>query len=321
MKNSVLKLLRGALSLTLVAWLLYYLYENWDAFRASADVSLWHLVSLACCVLASWLVNAVQIQILLRMEHIHVGFWENFSVQTATFLGNLLPMRAGTALRFVYFKRLHDLEYSRMGGLVVLRTLLLVVATGFTGCLGLLALGISDHPAYAALWMVFVPMLVLPLMGWWLPDLGERLPDDRRGRIVRKFVSGFVSIKKQPKVAAQILVLMAVQFALLAMRLLISFDAIQVSILPQLLFLLAPITTLLSFISITPGNLGLREWVIGLLSQVGGYQFETGVFAGVIDRTVQMVCIFAFGAVAMVWMWARLRRKSMENHACRSAQQ
>lgn len=320
MKSGVLRLLRGVLSLALVAWLLYYLYENWDSFRASADVSLWHLASLTCCVLVSWLVNAAQIQILLRMEHIHVGFWENLAVQTATFLGNLVPMRAGTVLRFVYFKRLHDLEYSRMGGLVVLRTLLLVAATGFTGCLGLLALGMSDHPAYVVLWMVFVAMFAIPLTGWWLPDLEVRLPDNRRGRIGKKFISGFASIKKQPKVAALIFGLMLVQFTLLAMRLLISFDAIQISLLPELLLLLAPITTLLSFFSITPGNLGLREWVIGLLSQVGGYQFETGVFAGVIDRTVQMVCIFSFGAAAMVWMWMRLRKKSMEDQACRGAQ-
>lgn len=307
MRRRIGKLLQTLFAFALIAWLLFYLYQNRELFLASVDVSWGHIAGLAFCVLASWAINALQVQILLRMEEIPVGFWENFTIQTATFLGNILPMRAGTIMRFVYFKKFYGLEYSRFGGIVVLRTLLLVMATGFLGCLALLGLDTVNLSIYAILWTSFGGMFLLPILAWWLPNLEVLLPANRIGRIGRKFISGFSTIKARPKLAATVLMLMLVQFVLLSVRLLISFDALQISLSGWMLLLLSPVTTLLSFMTITPGNLGLREWVIGLLSQAGGYHFETGIFAGVIDRTVQMTCIFLLGSLAMVWVWLRLR--------------
>ena len=74
MKKIIFSILRGLLSLALVAWLGYYLYANWDLFSASADVSRYHLAALAVCILATWVINSLQVLLLLRMEHIHVGF-------------------------------------------------------------------------------------------------------------------------------------------------------------------------------------------------------------------------------------------------------
>ena len=307
MNARINRLLRNIVSLALVAGLLYYLYANWGVFQASEDVSWWHIGVLCGCVLATWVLNSIQAQMLLRMEQVSVGFWENLSIQTATILGNYLPMRAGTILRFHYFKKIHGLEYSRLGGIVALRLVILVAATGLLGCIGLGGLQLSDRPGVELLWLVFGGMFAVPLLAWWLPYRVMRLPDNRIGRLAKKFLSGFVNIKSQPRLAVIVLLLLLCQFAILSVRLFVSFDAIQVQLSPWVLLLLAPVATLSSFLTITPGNLALREWIIGFLSLVAGYPFDIGVFASTLDRAVMMVCTFFFGTVSVVWIWLRLR--------------
>jgi len=259
--------------------------------------------------------NSVQILLLLRMERVSVGFWENLSVQTATILGNYLPMRPGTILRFHYFKKIHGLEYSRLGGIVALRLFILVTATGLLGCIGLGGLQLSDRPGVTLLWLVFGSMFAVPLVAWWIPGRAIRLPDNRIGRLAQKFLSGFVTIKSRPRLAIVILLLMLCQFTVLSVRLLISFDAIQVQLSPWVLLLMAPVAMLLSYVTITPGNLGLREWIIGFLSLAAGYPFDSGVFAGSLDRVVLMGCTFFFGAISTVWLWWRLRGEGVINES------
>jgi uncharacterized membrane protein YbhN (UPF0104 family) len=321
MKKIIFSTLRGLLSLALVAWLGYYLYANWDLFSASADVSRYHLAALAVCILATWVINSLQVLLLLRMEHIHVGFWENLLVQTATLLANYVPMRIGTILRFRYFKKVHGLEYTRLGGIAGLRLLILVSATGLLGTVGLLGYWLSgDLLVNRLLWVLFLGMLCVPAATYLLAIRRFRLPGGRTGVVLGLFLSGFVSIRQQPRVAWFVLGLLLCQFVLLAIRLYISFDALQVQLSPWVLLLLAPTATLFAFLTITPGNLGLREWVIGVLSLAAGYQFDGAVFAGVIDRAVLMGCTFAFGAVGLVYLQLRLNRAGRGNQTAVAGQ-
>ena len=59
-----------------------------------------------------------------------------------------------------------------------------------------------------------------------------------------------------------------------------------------------------------PGNLGLREWIIGVISVAAGYQFDGAVFAGVVDRAVLMGVTLVFGAVGLSYLLLRLGRSS-----------
>jgi hypothetical protein len=301
--------LRGLFSIALVAWLVWYLYTNWDLFSASADASRYQLVALVLCVLATWVVNSLQVLLLLRMERVRVGFWENLLVQTATLLGNYVPMRIGTILRFRYFSRVHGLEYTRLGGIAGLRLLILVTSSGLLGTLGLLGFSLlAGRPVHGALWILFPAMLIVPMAGWLLAVRHLRLPGGRAGELLGRFLSGFVSIRRQPRIAGLVFGLLLCQFVLLSVRLHISFDVLQVQLSPWVLLMLAPTATLFAFLTLTPGNLGLREWIIGVLSLAAGYPFEGAVFAGVVDRAVLMGCTFVFGALGLGYLLVRLSR-------------
>lgn len=65
-------------------------------------------------------------------------------------------------------------------------------------------------------------------------------------------------------------------------------------------------TTLISFLSLTPGNLGLREWAIGIISFASGVDFHNGIFAGTLDRAILMAITFILGSGSLAYVWNRI---------------
>mgnify|MGYP003635865898 CR=1 FL=1 len=230
-------------------------------------------------------------------------------VQTAAILGNYLPMRAGTALRFHYFKVVHKVDYSLFGGLSAVRMVLLILATSFASLLGLIA---TEHEFSRTLWLLYGGLAAIGISLLVGIRYVRFSPTSRLGAISIRFVEGFASIGRHPWEACATLGLIFVQFSLLGVRMAICFAIIGQSISPSSLLLIVPIATLLSFLTITPGNLGLREWTIGAVSLAAGLDLSTGVFAATLDRAILVALTFAIGGPSLWWTLIKIRhaRKS-----------
>ncbi|MEO1081478.1 MAG: lysylphosphatidylglycerol synthase domain-containing protein [Pseudomonadota bacterium] len=311
MKHGALRLARGLLSAAVLLWLAWYLVENRDLLSRALQASARDLTALTLLILATWLFNSLQVLLFLRLAGLSIGFWENLLLQNATQLGNYVPLRLGTILRFRYLKVIHGIEYTRLGGIAGMRILLLTTAAGVLGCIGLAALmRDGSHTIYPILWLVFPGMIVAPLVIWMVAARLEFSADSRFGRLAQLFLSSFSALRAKPGVALCILALLLAQFLVLALRLQVSFAIVGVEMSAWVLLLLAPTGTLLVFLNLTPGNLGLREWVIGALSLATGYPFADALVAGVVDRAVLMICVFFFGAISFPLLLHRLRRAS-----------
>lgn len=301
---SVIKNLAG---LAVLIWLGYFLYENWYMFEATQEVSWSHLSILTSCVIATWLVNSQQVYILLRAQGVHVGRMENLLVQTMAILGNYLPMRMGTIMRFHYFKAVHGIEYMKFGGIVSVRVLFITFVAGFLGALTLLIwFDLSDLQDYVIV-LIFISMCIAPVILYFFrPKV--RVKNKVLVKIIGLFSQALTTVRENHRLSLLVILLLLVQFLILSVRLYVSFDAMGKSISPVAFLVLAPTATLLSFITITPGNVGLREWVIGVLSAMMAYDFDIAMFAGLLDRVVLMVCTFIFGSISSVYVWMKIHR-------------
>ena len=301
--------LSHCLAAALVAALGYYVWKNWAKHSDSLDISLSAAILICLCILGAWLVNAAQSTLMLRVNLIRSGFFENLLVQTAAILGNYLPMRAGTALRFHYFKVVHKVDYSLFGGLSAVRMVLLILATSFASLLGLIA---TEHEFSRTLWLLYGGLAAIGISLLVGIRYVRFSPTSRLGAISIRFVEGFASIGRHPWEACATLGLIFVQFSLLGVRMAICFAIIGQSISPSSLLLIVPIATLLSFLTITPGNLGLREWTIGAVSLAAGLDLSTGVFAVTLDRAILVALTFAIGGPSLWWTLIKIRhaRKS-----------
>lgn len=311
-ESKIIPLIKLLLNIAIIGMLAFYLCEHLDIFLKTLEVSWLHIFGLIVCIFITWGLNCYQLVVVFRLVSVKIGFWENMFVFIATLLVNHLPMRVGTILRMHYFKKIHGVDYAMFGGLSSARMIMVISSTGLLGCIGLIGLRQTSMRFDQTLFLIFLAMMVIPIGIYLIPMHKlekKKVPQSLFVKIWYSFMAGFGVIKSSPNVLWQILLLIILQFLILAIRLYITFDAIQLHISPWVLLILAPVTALISFISLTPGNLGLREWVIGSTSFLLGIDFQNGVFAGTIDRAALLGCTFFFGIISLFFVKYRLERK------------
>jgi len=310
MKYSFKSAAKGLVSLLIIFGFVYYLYDHRDVLTLSFKASLYHFVILIFLILLSWAANCLQMILLLRMEGVRIGFLENMLIQTATLMGNYLPMRVGSIMRFRYYKKIHNLDYLKFGGILGLRIFILLTSTGLFGCIGVIGLAFSGMPFNVSLCMVFFCLAFIPVVFLLTPISNVLKRKNIFSGFLSDFLSSFITIRHHPTTVFRLIVLLFLQYLFLAARLYVSFDAVQVDLSGWMYMILAPTATVLSFVSLTPGNLAFREWVIGILSVAVGYDFSSGIFAGTVDRAVLVFTTFVFGTLSILYVVSRFRKVS-----------
>lgn len=314
------RVVRNLISIFIIAGLVYYLWKYWEIFNTTLDASWHHIYGLVACIFMMWILNCIQVLLLLRQVGVKISFWENMFLLIAMVLGNYLPMRAGSLLRMQYLKQVHGLQYIKFGGIMAIRTLILFISTGILGCIGLVGLRLSGFPFNVYLLCVFISMVIISLGACLMPVPRAEKSDNFLLKLWSDLLSAFETIQSRPFLLCQVLGLILLQFTVLAIRLSITFDAIQVELSPWILLILAPMTTLISFLSLTPGSLGVREWAIGIISIASGIDFSSGIFAGTLDRAILMACTFIFGFASLVYIWIRIKNATSSDKKTQSVQ-
>jgi uncharacterized membrane protein YbhN (UPF0104 family) len=311
MSSLATRIFKNAIGFFTIVWLVYFMYAHWHEFSVTQKISRTHLALIGGGVLLTWIINSIQVLVLFRAQQIRVGFIENLLVQTMTILCNHLPMRIGTILRFKYFKVVHNLEYSRFGGMMAVRGGMLLFTAIFASLAALFS-GYDIDSNYRLLLVISAIILLSSLIFLCFSGINFKFKNQRIKKLSDAFFSAFQSIKNTPMSSIYIMLLMMVQFLLLAFRLSLCFKAMGMAISFSSLLVIAPTGIVLSFITISPGNLGLREWVMGVITSALGYDFGLAIFAGMIDRAVLTVLTFVFGFISYGYVWKKTNMNDIE---------
>lgn len=292
-----------------IGGLLYYLWTHWGIFSSVLDASWYHIAFLVLCIFASWAVHSYQIIVILEQFGVKISFLENTALLISMRLGNYLPMKAGSILRIQYYKKVHGLEYLGFTGMMGVMFLVIVITTGILGLIAML--GISDQlPAKTVniFYLFFSGMIICSIIFIIFPINKIRLPQNKIADTISNQLKGVLSIRSSPQILTQLILLGILQMILTTVRLYLSFDTIQIEMSPWFLLFIASLTSLLTFVSFTPGNLGLREWIIGLITVIIGLNVENGIFAGTVDRAVLIAVTFIFGIISIIYMKNRIKQ-------------
>jgi glycosyltransferase 2 family protein len=292
---------RHAFSAIIIVGLVAYLWTHRGDIEAGMSISAGQLGLLVTLILVTWVLNSLPMLVFLRLMRKRVGFWENLSVSVAGGLANYLPMRIGTVIRMRYFKKAHDVDYSAFVGIMVVRTTLLLALTGVLGFCGLVGLGIAGESAPLAVWLGFAAMAVMSILVLLLPLPVPRTKTTFWRRVFGQLAVGQRALRENRLSFWLLVVILIGQFVVLSGRLFIAFQVFGLDVSVSVLLLLGPATTLITFLSITPGSLGVREWIIGALAAVTGLDFQSGLFAGTLDRSILLVLTFLIGPFCLYY--------------------
>lgn len=302
------RLLQWSIGLALVGYVVWFLLDHRDVFSQRFEGTPRHAALLALGVVAAWLVNSLQTLLPLRELGARVGFWENLLLTIATTFGNYLPMRAGSLMRMQYIKSVHGLGYLRYAGVLGARSLMLLWVTGAVGLSAAIAMTLVRGPVAVEVFLLFTGIVAAGVLPFLLP-IERMLPATG---VVRRLgvelMQAISLVRRNRRMTLAYVGLVVLQLGILTARLAVAFDVVQQRPSVWMYCFLSPIATILSFINITPGNLGLREWLVGLLSAGVGIDYATGIFAASVDRVVLVAMTLSVGAVASAIVAARMGR-------------
>jgi hypothetical protein len=234
-----------------------------------------------------------------------LGFWELFMVRTGGFVvGFMVPIAGSLAVRLTYLRR-RGLAYSHF-----------TWATLLSNALSLLTVAVLTVAAVGALWMlagapapevlglaagVLAAGIAGPVLLQWLPSLAEHRMFHRW-----PWLSGISGFRAGRYVLVSV-------FALALARHccnFLTFGLLYQSLSPESSEILTgglvyALTSPVRMLHITPGNIGVNEWIVALVGKTLSYDLTTGLLMALLFRgmnfAAQGLGVLASGAWLALW--------------------
>lgn len=274
-------------------------YEDVAYFRRLSAPLL--AVTLVFQFLSQLLFNeAMRLPLQTHMKEL--GFWEFFLVRAGgVVVGSLVPVAGGIAVRLAYLKR-RGLTYWDFTWATLLSNVLALAAAA---ALAVLATGV--------LWIVAgaPPALVLGLSAGVLAlsvavfMVFQRLPRlAGRAWLERwPWLSGVSRYRASRRTIATVFALSLLRHGFNFMTFGLLYQSL--SRMPRDFLtggLVYALTSPLRMINITPGNLGVIEWVVAIVGQLLAFDLATGLIVALLFRGIAMVA----QGLGVLWGWAWL---------------
>jgi len=244
--------------------------------------------AIAALVVATLGLRGLAHQALFGRLGISASAFEWFRVVTMTAFTNYLPLSAGMVAKAFYLKRVHSLPYRKFAAGQLALLALIMSTNGAVGLatlaldfpeqvVGIVGGGFAIMAAAAAL--LFVPTAaVRRLSGRWLAW------DD--------------SAASELRLASPAIALFQVGILVgTAATLRIAFGMGSSNVGFAACVVLAAASMLTRLVAITPGALGVREFLVGGLAHLTGFPLRDAVIAATAVRTVEIAVIFALGGI------------------------
>ena len=287
-RGALQRWLPPVLTLAVLAVLSGFLYENRSYIAESYSLRPELFAAVAALTLLGLFVRGIANRLHFNGLGVGASTADWFRLVTITSFTNYLPLSAGLVAKAVFLKRVYALPF---GQFAVGQTTLLVLIVATNGLVGLLLLGVyfpDELPGVVGLGFGAMSaaggLLVLPrrlrelLSARWFPFAANVGPEARRN---------------WPAVAlCQLGMLFAAAFGL---KLCFAMGESSVDLEACLLFTSAAVLT--RFVTIVPGALGVREFLIGGLAVLTGFDLRDAVIAATLARAAEILVVFVLGGV------------------------
>lgn len=310
------RMLSTALFLVLLALLIWYVYENRADMAkllalSAGDVALLLTLALGGCVM-----NCVYHRLILSTYHIPLRVVDWMGV---TFVANamayVLPMRADLVFSAAYYKRTKGLAYVKSVSMAAGNIVFGVVFALLQMFASLVLTGLIENVWSGTLWLLWgaATLAVGGFIAFSLLVQNRRLRILERVRVLGDVVRGFNDLIRNRGLLWRLLVCLIVNNAVQLCLYMACFAALGLSVTPYEALFYNSVSWIATVVSIVPGNIGIKEAVMGVAMSLTGALFQNGVAVSLLQRVAVMIVYVAAGA-AFAWpvfrRWNRAEREA-----------
>ncbi len=282
----------------------YFLHKYSADISGLASLSLLDMLLISIWSLITYVTYAYSVYAMLTsagLKDLSLSGW--LRIYFVSRLVNFFVIQGGNLFRLFVLKKKYGFSYAHSIGvtalLIWLNATIALLASSY-----LLATIEWDSNSFgvslfASSVLALAGVLCLPLMIVWVVGVSEnsRLLPTKMLEPLLKVSSYFVETIKNHQLMAQICALSCVHFAFFIGVNYFSFRALgqEVDVAAACLFTTALVFT--RYVNIVPGNLGLSELIGGLVSEMLGIGFGSGLLVVGIVRMIEVLIILLFGLV------------------------
>jgi uncharacterized membrane protein YbhN (UPF0104 family) len=283
----------------LVAAMAVQVLRTGDQLASIERLSLSVLATTCFLQLMSQLFLNASMLLPLRTSVPRLGFWELFIVRTGGFLvGSLVPVAGGIAVRLAYLRQ-RGVSYADFTWATLLSNVLALAAAAVVAVLATAVFWASVRRPPVA--VVAVACGVVLLSGVALLVFDSIAALTRWSKLRRwAWLSNMPGLRADPSMACGV-------FLHSIARHVLSFATY--GLLTQALAgdfltggLVYAVTSPVRMVNITPGNIGVTEWVVALVGQGLAFDLSIGLIAALAFRAVALIAQGAGMALGSAWI-------------------
>jgi len=300
--KSLAKWLKNILPIAILAFLLWYLSRHWDQLKGLINLNPDQLISAYGTWFFSLIGSAYVTRLVASAMNAKCGFWEMVKLNNAALLLNYTPMKFGTLFRAGYLKKHCGLSFTGFATFFVYVSLLMLLTSCLTGFIVLVwVYGFDDHRT-RILALIMAAGVAASSVILWAP-----LPKpSRSGRIwdmLRNYLTNHKKITGSPRLVLISVVILTVNFLLESARIGIIYHSMGKDLHPGGYVVLGALSSVVFFVSPTPGALGIKEAVLSFSAVVLGVPLEVAVLAALLERAVTLSYAFVAGGICSLMFW------------------
>lgn len=213
----------------------------------------------------------------------------------ASMANYILPAKAGTAAQAVYLKKEYGFKYSNFLSSITGFYAVTFLVNSVAGMVLSGYLFFSGRSVGSDIFIFFAAALVVTaiflIMIYHFPKLTTRFS------FIQGFFDGLKNFHNKPDRALFLVISQVGVILAIGIRLLIAFRVLGIGIDLVSCMVIALITSFSIFISLTPGNLGIKELLITFSSSILGVSPGQALMVAIVDRSMDIVISFASGYV------------------------
>ena len=293
-------MIRNTIGLLLIGIAVWFLSQQQEVFVSLQQIAYFDFILLLLLSLLIILTLGIQFNYLIRIFGLHLSFREWFGLTVVNTMFNYyLPAHGGLVMRGAYLKRKYNFPWSQYTSLMVVSQLVMLGIVALLGLVFLIASNEIGSEHYWQLFGLFGSVLSITIIAYQIIPILAKLSArfDKFKPFLQQFIDGFECWRQHRLTSLRFSVLVIVLVFLWGLRLYVCFMALGSPIHFHQIMIIQTFVGLSFVISITPGNLGIKEGITVFGASLFGISPTTALLASLIDRAVTMLVVFAVGLV------------------------
>jgi len=294
------RLMPTLVTLVLLAGMAAYVATQRELISALQGVSLTQVGLLLALGIAGLLAQAQQFRTALTVSDIEVGTVEATGLTAINTMANYyLPARGGTVVRAGYMYAVHGMSviaYATLTVVTVATGLVVATVIGFTATVALNGTG-SDLGLGLLTPFLGVLALVSVALGVALVSARVFARSNRFSSAAARVTLAAKVWRREPVTMLKFVMWTAVVLAVQITRLFVAFLAVGASVGVLEMVLIGSLVSVSFVMSVTPGNLGVKEGITTLAGALVGVEPSVALLASLVDRGAALVVTFGVGVV------------------------